>query len=610
MNTPSKEQQEIIDHPLAPLCVTACPGSGKTFTAVRRVHAILRSLQSTRGHVALLSFSNVAVDVFSRSYLEGLTNARGLGTRRICIETFDGFITNNLLRPHASRTMGCDCLPFLLTGTEAFLNNPLYQFKPDRQKFPLDVETVEVSLENGEYRVSGRFYARSLRVPNGIQVVRGLGKIGAYTHAMGRFWAYETLRREPRILAALAHRYPQIVVDEAQDIGSMQVALLELLADAGTEVSLVGDPDQAIFEFCGADGSYLRGHPKRTGVVPKNLTINRRSVPRIVAVANNLAHRTDIAQREEPAIDSGAFFVPYGKGEEGKLIIAFESAARAAGLRLSESAIVCRATKKKKALRNLGQEYGQGLTKLFVSATLARDVARDYQEALRLIALAVASLLQNPPHQFCSNILDSSRIADYRDIRKVIWDFTRNSKAGLPSGSLDAESAWHSQLLVNVKGLLEHLERDHKLSSKGNLTMRLKKTGLPAAKLVGANKERIEIDAGLRVETIHGVKGESLDAVLYLADKEHVEALVNGTGTELGRIGYVALTRARNLFWLGLTKTDANIYRSLLTGHGFVERQYDPQLELPLQRCANQAHNAVNPLESAKCSRKASEAVW
>ena len=100
--------------------------------------------------------------------------------------------------------------------------------------------------------------------------------------------------------------------------------------------------------------------------------------------------------------------------------------------------------------------------------------------------------------------------------------------------------------------------------------------------LVDANTERAVIDAALRVETIHGVKGESLDAVLYLADKEHVKALVNGTGTELGRIGYVALTRARNLFWLGILKADADTYRSALTGHTFVERQYDAQLDLPL----------------------------
>jgi hypothetical protein len=582
MNKPSDEQQDIITHALAPLSVTACPGSGKTFTAVRRVDAVSGLLESGRGHVALLSFSNVAVDVFGRSFLEGLKHTRKAGRSRVCIETFDAFITTRVLRPHASRTMESDCMPFLLTGTEAFLNNPLYQFKPNGQRYAADIDTVEVEHKNGQFKVSCRVYSQTLEVPNGIQPVRRLGKLGAYTHAMGRYWVYETLKREPKILAALAHRYPQIVVDEAQDIGLMQVALLEILASAGSEITLIGDPNQAIFAFCGADGSYLRDYAARTGVVSKGLTVNYRSVPRIVNAANSIAHRSDTAHRPEPTTDNGAFFLPIGDGEEAKLIAAFETAVRAAGLSLSQSAVVCRATKKKQALRNLGQEYGQGTAKLFVSATVARDLAQDYNEAFRLTVYAIVGLLKNPPRQICAGILDPSSFSDYRDLRRIIWEFTRNPEQGLPSGSLHMQLEWHQKLLVSVKALLERLRQDHQLSPQDNLNMRLKKTGLPAKALVGINMERAVINAALRVETIHGVKGENLDAVLYLADREHVKALVNGTGTELGRIGYVALTRSRDLFWLGITKADADIYRTALTGHTFVERQYDAQLNLHL----------------------------
>jgi superfamily I DNA/RNA helicase len=144
VNKPSEEQQAIIIHTLAPLSVTACAGSGKTFTAVRRVNTLRDLLEAGRGRVALLSFSNVAVDVFGRSYLEDLKDIRRTGRSRVCIETFDGFITTNVLRPHASRKMESDCVPFLLTGTEAFLNNPLYQFKPNGQRYPADIDTVEV----------------------------------------------------------------------------------------------------------------------------------------------------------------------------------------------------------------------------------------------------------------------------------------------------------------------------------------------------------------------------------------------------------------------------------------------------------------------------------
>lgn len=103
---------------------------------------------------------------------------------------------------------------------------------------------------------------------------------------------------------------------------------------------------------------------------------------------------------------------------------------------------------------------------------------------------------------------------------------------------------------------------------------RLKKTKLPDEPMVSSQVKKSVIDPALRVETIHGVKGESLDAVLYLADRDHVKAMIDGTSTELGRIGYVALTRARNLFWLGLKKEDSETCRDALLQQGFIEKEY------------------------------------
>ena len=582
MTTPSKQQKEIIEYGLAPLSVIACAGSGKTFTAVRRVESVQTLLGSGRGRVALLSFSNVAVDVFGRSYSEGLSSRDKGGRARVSIETFDGFITAEILRPHASRTMGCEGAPFLLMGAEDFLLNTQYRFWPKGQKFPADIEDVEVEYTAGGVKFLCRVFSKTLEIENGLQPTVRLGKIGAYTHSLGRYWAYQTLKREPKILAALARRYPQVIVDEAQDIGSMQVALLELLTGAGSEVTLIGDPNQAIFEFRGADGSYLRSYPSRQGVIARDLFINYRSVPLIVTAANSLAQRSDLADRTEPAADNGVFFLPFRKGDEGKLIRAFEKAVVAAGLSLSKSAIVCRAAKKKQALRNLGQEYGQGTTKLFASAAMARDLAGDYYEAFRVTVHAVSALLKNPPRKLCSGLLDPSRYPELRSVRRLVWEFTRNPAQGLPSCMLSMDAEWHPRLVERVKGLLDRLKQGHQLDFQDNLSMRLKKTGLPVGPLIAPGAEKRAIDLALRVETVHGVKGESLDAVLYLADREHVKAIVNGTGTELGRIGYVAVTRARDLFWLGITEEDAAIHRDALRKHTFVERNYDPQLDLPL----------------------------
>jgi superfamily I DNA/RNA helicase len=249
MNEPSAQQRDVIEETLSALSVIACAGSGKTFTAVRRLDAVRSLIDAGRGHVALLSFSNVAVNVFGKSYLDDIgVKTRGGGSR-VCIETFDGFITTKVLRPHAHRTMKCSCMPYLLTGGESFLSNSKFQFWPKTgNKYPLDINSVEVEYKSGAVDFFVRFQKSAISIENAGATVSRIGEVGGYTHALGRYWAFEALRREPEILAALAHRYPQIIVDEAQDVGSIHIAILEMLAMAGSQITLVGDPNQAIFE--------------------------------------------------------------------------------------------------------------------------------------------------------------------------------------------------------------------------------------------------------------------------------------------------------------------------------------------------------------------------
>ncbi|MGL3429695.1 3'-5' exonuclease, partial [Salmonella enterica] len=75
----------------------------------------------------------------------------------------------------------------------------------------------------------------------------------------------------------------------------------------------------------------------------------------------------------------------------------------------------------------------------------------------------------------------------------------------------------------------------------------------------------------IRIDTVHQAKGESLDAVLYLTNKEHVSALLTGVDSEVGRIGYVAVTRARNLLWLGVPANALKELRPSLLARGFQE---------------------------------------
>lgn len=571
----STSQQAVVDAPLAPLSVVACAGSGKTSTAVRRLVEIRRRLGASRGYVALLSFSNIAVQVFRRDYLALLQRLPdAAGRTRVSIETADSFITTSILRPHAHRTMSSPRSPFLITGAEPFLQNNRFKFWASTETgstFPVAADRVGVSLVKGKpvFHYSTR-QGGTQRLDDGQYAVEQLGAVGAYTHDIGRYWAYRTLLEQPWVLRALARRYPHILVDEAQDVGTIHQAILELLANAGVQVSLIGDPDQAIYEFAGADGSFLAGYATRAGTVSFTLTKNYRSVPAIVGSANAVAKRTATAHRLAPTKRHGAFFVPYAQAEKLKLIQAFQSNVAAEGLDPGHSAVVCRSRGLAHELLGTANEQGQGLVKRFVTAAVLRDVRDDYLEAFNVVAQCVVALLSNAEEGLLSRILRPGQYPEVKPLRRVIWAFVRNSDTGLPLASLIADTKWHPLLVVRVQTLLESIQARFGLQPVDHLGKRLAKRELPHAPLAALDPPAVE-HKRIRIDTVHQVKGETLDAVLYIATKPHVQALVDGVGTEDGRIGYVALTRARDLFWLGVPENNLAELKERLLGLGFQE---------------------------------------
>jgi DNA helicase II / ATP-dependent DNA helicase PcrA len=94
------------------------------------------------------------------------------------------------------------------------------------------------------------------------------------------------LAAEPGITACLRERWPLISVDEYQDIDAAQYRLLRLLAGDGRGLTVIGDPDQAIYGFRGADvGLFLRFGDDFPFATTRQLTQNYRCGPAIVAAA-------------------------------------------------------------------------------------------------------------------------------------------------------------------------------------------------------------------------------------------------------------------------------------------------------------------------------------
>jgi superfamily I DNA/RNA helicase len=151
-----------------------------------------------------------------------------------------------------------------------------------------------------------------------------------------------------------------------------------------------------------------------------------------------------------------------------------------------------------------------------------------------------------------------------KQIRRKIWEFTRSPSTGLPSSTLNARTDWHNFLKIRVKEVLDSLKDEFGFYIVDNLGSKLKSTDLPNSPLLNAENLAPSSQISIRIETVHQVKGETLDAVLYIANKQNIMAMIEGVSTEEGRIGYVAVTRAKNLFWLGVPIEDLPNLRAKL----------------------------------------------
>lgn len=544
----SQEQEAIVALPLQPIAVTACAGSGKTRTAVRRLAAMRELLENERSLIALLSFSNIAIETFRHEYAATIRSRPSTRRQRaVEIDTMDGFITANVLRPHGHRVMKSQRTPFLVEGREPFLKS--FTVFDGTRSHP--TASLGISLQGGAFVYTMGRQAQVIDRWRAEAAVAKLAAVGAYTHASARYWVLRTLKEQPAILAALARRYPHILVDEAQDIGPEHQAILELLIGEGTQVSLIGDPHQAIYEFARADGTFLAGYADRTGVTPQRLSVNYRSVPSILAVANRLTKRDDSADRPAQQGRHGTFYIPYDPKDRGAALATFQSLLGAAGIEANGGAVLCRSSDLASEWGGEQDGQGVGVVRCFANAAISRDQQSKLPRAFGEACMGVIGLLA-PEHSGLASQLVRGSGADIAGLRRAIWAFVRDPETGLPSSTLLADTEWHPLLCVRARGLLDELEAGFGLKPGENLGNKLAKKALehrPLAEI--ADLAQIEVPA-FHVSTVHKVKGASLDAVLYVAKKGHVQALLDGTGSEEGRIGYVALTRARDLFVLAV----------------------------------------------------------
>ena len=152
-------------------------------------------------------------------------------------------------------------------------------------------------------------------------------------------------------------------------------------------------------------------------------------------------------------------------------------------------------------------------------------------------------------------------------MKLAIWRFVK-SPSGLPAVSLNG-SEWISRLRHGVGKLITELG----IQDVPNLGQKIRKTGLDVSQMKLPLFVGQTLFPPIRQETIHQVKGESIDAVLVLGSAKFFNAVVDsvskGVSSEERRVAYVAMTRARHLLVVGLPAAHFDKHGKTWTGWGF-----------------------------------------
>ena len=366
------------------------------------------------------------------------------------------------------------------------------------------------------------------------------------------FWACKLLIERPHIAELLAKRFPEIIVDEAQDSNAWLLVLLNFLREKGTRVTLVGDPDQCIYEFSMADATSLPNLKTKWSIPEKPLSQSFRCNNQIAGAVRNVGGNAYFTGSGDGVNEwHRAFVVEESSKTFSDCLAAFQRLAGRAGVSIDSAAVVCRAHGQLESLRGkVNYTNLRGKARDLATAAFLRDSRHDYRGASQTVERIVRELTGDDPMWDRIDTDPNSR--ELMAVALAIWKFVKSPVRLTPVSQLG--EIWIPSMRTQLASLIEEIG----LQCDAKLGHHIKATGLSVAQKALPLFESVHEFLKVRQDTIHQVKGESIDAVLVIGSTKFwnsvVAAVQRGNNTEDRRLAYVAMTRARHLLVVGLPK--------------------------------------------------------
>ena len=494
--------------------------------------------------------------------------------------------------PYAHLVMGCDCRPEII-GTEF---NKWFDYDPAqtrhiRDKFGRNIITfrdvnyyfdiISFGLDEELLRLAPyqayHFGKADWENPNKkdgslkkniselIEMKWKHFNAGKVNQADATYFAFRILNEYPSIAQNIVRRFPILIIDEAQDTTELQMAIIDIFSRYGANsIMLIGDPDQAIFEWNTANPHLFMEKYNSPDWHSLDLSENRRSSEKICQLANRFSGNamssiaSDKDYTDEPCI-KGHLDTPESVNQ---IMNHFIEKCNEMGLDESEYAVVFR-----------GQKFGEtnfGLVNNDSSSKQnspwinghygVRDIVYGkylidhgkYTDGLSLIEKGCYKIAKRVRYVPASTMRKEIAEVGFRIHRAEMFDFIQK----LPSTN-DTLSNWITEL--QQKGI--------------NLTVDFGKANVRIESLFRIVNHQFRQERPY-LKTIHSVKGMTLEAILVFLSKKAVRtnyatilnnpAKYSVDNNEELRIVYVACTRPKKLLWIAVPSDDIDCWRNKL----------------------------------------------
>ncbi len=286
------EQLKGVKTTEGPVLILAGAGSGKTRVLTHRVAYLMKEKGVAPYNIMAITFTNKA----AREMRERVLSIGGEGADAVWVMTFHSTCVR-ILRRFADRIgYDTDFTIYDADDSKALMKQIIKRMNLDPKKFKEKYFLNQISSAKDELISAEEYETRFGQDPSDALVARvyrayqtDLRENNAFDFDDLIMKTVELLRQEPEVLNHYQQRFKYIMVDEYQDTNTAQFELVRLLASSHHNICVVGDDDQSIYKFRGANiYNILNFEEHFEDAVVIRLEQNYRSTKCILSAANSV----------------------------------------------------------------------------------------------------------------------------------------------------------------------------------------------------------------------------------------------------------------------------------------------------------------------------------